>query len=245
MYMLRARLLTRLSSTPKPFQFLMVWVPGLEEFPMSVSMYSDDGVVQIVFKVRGRGTHGLASLGPGQFMGFRGPFGRGLETANVGNRVLMVAGGVGIAPVPYAAKVLQECGVYVDVVWGVKDSNELFDPSLIGLELHGREVMIATEDGSRGFKGTVVELMAKVVAEDRNRYDTIIGIGPKAMLREMCRVAKELGVVDRVWVSIETTVKCGMGICGSCCLRPLPKLLCRDGPLFRCIEVEEFLSRSS
>jgi dihydroorotate dehydrogenase electron transfer subunit len=87
--------------------------------------------------------------------------------------------------------------------------------------------------------------MAKVVAEDRNRYDTIIGIGPKAMLREMCRVAKELGVVDRVWVSIETTVKCGMGICGSCCLRPLPKLLCRDGPLFRCIEVEEFLSRSS
>jgi len=243
MYVLRARLLRALGCAPKPFQFLMVWVPGVEEFPMSVSMFSRD-VVQIVFKLRGRGTRALASMKPGDFVGFRGPFGRGLDADALGSKVLVVAGGVGIAPVPYAVNVWRSAGLSVDVVWGLRSVDELFDLRAIGIDSADVRILVATDDGSYGFHGSAVDLVARIVGSGE-RYDSIVGVGPKPMLHALCKLAKDLGMDGRVWVSLETIVKCGMGICGSCCLRPLPKLLCRDGPVFRCVEVEEYLERAS
>lgn len=233
MYMAEIRLLDRPRERPRPFQFVMLWVPGTDSMPMSVADY-EDGLLRIVFKIRGEGTRALAR-GP-VFVGVSGFYGRGLE-GGLGERVLFVAGGSGIAPLPYLLR--EADGGEVDVVWGVRSSDELFDiKRLVPRERIGR-VFLASEDcvGEGVYCGRATDLLRELTGSRGLVWDTVIGSGPTEMLATMCRI---LGDTDP-YVSLEAYVKCGMGFCGSCLLRPLRKLLCVDGPVFRCSEVREYL----
>jgi len=234
-YYAEFELLEPLAREPLPLQFFNVWVPGVDELPMSISQYNGaKGVVSIIFKVVGKGTKALSEHRG--FVGLKGPLGNGLDPCSY-SKLLFIAGGVGIAPLPFLSEYASLCGVTVDVVWGVRSGSMLFD--IRRFAKHVREVNYATEDCSAGFCGTASSLAAKLLSKS-GEWDVVVAAGPLAMLRDLCVFA---GTGRDLYVSVDAIVKCGLGACGSCTLKPHPKLLCVDGPVFKCNEVIEYLNR--
>lgn len=223
----------------KPLQFFMVWIPSFDEIPLSVSDLTED-TISFIYKVRGLGTKALSALRPGSFVGLKGPLGNGFEVSYVrpSSKALIVAGGSGIAPVPYLIKKLAVANVQTDVVWGVKSDAELFNLREVLPDLDVR-VFTATEDCSAGYCGLASQLAVELLNE--YVYSVLIAIGPKPMLRSLCSVRLSGGL--EFYVALEAVVKCGLGACGSCVLEPTDKLLCVDGPVFRCGDVKEHLMK--
>ncbi len=221
----------------KPLQFFMVWIPSVDEIPLTISDLNK-GSISFIYKVRGLGTETLSKLRPGDFVGLKGPLGNGFDVKYVrpSQKVLIVVGGSGIAAVPYLLKVLVNAGVQADVVWGVKKDVELFNLKEVIPNLNVG-FYIATEDCSVGYCGLASQLALELLNE--RVYDVLIGVGPKPMLRSLCSI--RFGKSVDFYVVLEALVKCGLGACGSCVLKPTDKLLCVDGPVFRCVDVEEHL----
>ncbi len=220
--LIRVRLLEPLVEEPKPFQFMMVWVPGCEEIPLSVADYHGDTLVFAVL-ARGETTRRLVEAREGFMLGVRGPMGRGLEP-EPGRAYTLVAGGVGAAPMLYFMKLARSVGATVTYIVGAKTSSLLlYVDEAIRM---GFRVLVATDDGSMGLRGTVIDLALRVY-DEALRDSTVIICGPKAMIDEATRRLPR-GV--RGYVVLEEIVKCGVGFCGSCHIGG-GLLLCRDGPL--------------
>ena len=208
-----------------PGQFVMVWVPGVDEVPMSLSYQGE--MAGITVKNVGEATAALSSLQEGDRIGVRGPYGKGWTIPK--GRILCVGGGVGMAPLMSALEAIDDPST-VDVAIGARDAGEIiFDDRAMELS---NDVRISTDDGSRGFKGTVVALAAGMMAE--RRYDMVLGCGPEIMLRYLLPACKEAGV--RCQVSLERLMKCGAGLCGSCVVDGLR--VCVEGPVFFDEQVE-------
>lgn len=231
-YLINLDLIGGVVAEPAPLQFVMIWVPGVDEMPMSVADY-DSGRLTVIFRVRGEGTRAL-SRGP-RFLGVRGFYGRGFRVES-GDRILYIAGGIGIAPFPYMARVAERVKATIDLAWGVRRGVEVFDVKSIAPYSSVRDVKIATEDCSIGYCGTVVELANSVY--DVKTYDKVIAVGPNVMLSKVCET-----MGGDVIVAPEVMTKCGIGACGSCTLKPHPLLLCLNGVYFSCREIAEFLVR--
>ncbi|MEM0371353.1 MAG: hypothetical protein QXY23_02085 [Ignisphaera sp.] len=99
---------------------------------------------------------------------------------------------------------------------------------------------MATEDCSYGFCGTALERLKNIPLED---YDIILAVGPQPMLKGVCEYIRNTNL--EAYVALETMVKCGIGLCGSCFIRSSNKLLCIDGPVFRCDEVIQHLGKTN
>lgn len=202
-----------------PGQFLMVWIPGIDEVPMSISSRSPLG---ITFRRVGEATEALFRLRRGDLLGIRGPLGRGFELK--GGKILVVGGGVGVAPLYPLVEDASMKGIETHVVIGARTREELvFADRMTGL---ASKITVLTEDGSAGIKG-----MAGDFAEEAIRsggYDQVYACGPEGMLLRVFRAAEECGV--GVQVALERYVKCGVGLCGSCGIGQY--LVCRDGPVF-------------
>ena len=207
----------------RPGQFVMVWLPGAEEVPMSVSDANEDGI-RISVSEEGKTTAAFHKLRRGDFLFVRGPFGEGFSLN--GHTYLLIAGGYGAAPLIYAAKEISSSGGKGVYAVGAKNTSELL--FLKEARRFGMEVCIATEDGSAGEKGLVTEVSKRLLEE--RRFDQILTCGPERMMREVVRQGLELGI--RVQASLERYMKCGFGICGSCVLDPLGLRVCVDGPVF-------------
>lgn len=233
-YYVEFRLLEPLEKPPIPFQFINIWIPGVDEIPLSISTFRGNEI-GVLFRVIGEGTRSLRDKTG--FFGFKGPLGRGLELGDDVDRVLFVAGGIGIAPLPYFTEYASRRGVLVDVVWGVRESSMLFE--LSELTKYTGDIYVSTEDCHVGFCGDAVGLTHRLLRQG-GRWDIVIATGPLQMLRYICKL-RERGVDVDVYVSLETMIKCGYGICGSCVVKPYPRLLCVDGPVYSCREVEGFL----
>lgn len=226
LYRARIKLLGE-ARPPKPLQFVNIVLPGFDELPMTVSDYEpEERALAVIYKVRGEGTAALSKWSG--FLGIKGFYGNGLNVA--GNEsMLFVAGGSGIAGYFYLAKKVAEKGGRADLIWGVRDSSELFNVrALLGRDAPG-DVMIATEDCSAGHCGLVTDLLAKFV--EKSKWDIIILVGPGPMLERGCEALRDF---DNAYVSAESMVKCGVGICGSCSLGS--QLLCVHGPVLSCRE---------
>jgi dihydroorotate dehydrogenase electron transfer subunit len=203
--------------TPIPFtpgQFVMVWIPGVDEIPMALSSGSSITVQRV-----GDATAALFQRVPGDRIGIRGPFGNGFS---VHGRTLVIAGGIGAAPMlPLVRQTIIET-----VFLGARTAGDL----LFTREFSGAGTFrIATDDGSAGHPGYVVELMDTI---DIHAYDTICVCGPERMMHSvLLRLARD-GVADRGQFSLHRYMKCGVGVCGSCCIDPGGLRVCRDGPVF-------------
>jgi len=198
-----------------PGQFCMVWLPGVNEKPMSYS--NTDGNAQITVKRLGDFTRKLCELKKGSEIGYRGPYGRGFEV--VKGRVCLVGGGCGIAPLRPLKDVLKG-----DVVISAKTASELlFDNEF---RKAGWRVHIATDDGSRGDKAYASQVLEKLLA--KNRYKCVYVCGPELMLRK----AMDACIRSKTpcQLSLERHMKCGVGICGSCTLGGMR--VCKEGPVF-------------
>ena len=208
---------------PQPGQFMMAWLPGWEEVPMSVSDVGPDNIRISVAK-EGPTTAEFHKLKKDDTLFVRGPFGSHflLDASSY----LVVGGGYGAAPLIYAAKLISKFGGKITYVVGAKNASELLfleEARKLKANIH-----TATEDGSAGHRGLVTELIEQLLGKEH--FDSIITCGPERMMHEVVRQGVNRGI--RVQASLERYMKCGFGICGSCVLDPLGLRVCVDGPVF-------------
>lgn len=204
------------SETGEPGQFVMVWIPGVDELPMSLSDMGDRSAVTIE-KV-GEATSHIFHKKPGDLIGVRGPYGHGFTLK--GKHPLFIAGGTGIAPLYPLIKHYRKG----DVALGAQTSSHLLFKEKI--KVLGPKLHIATDDGSEGFHGTVVELAQRLLETEHN--DVIFTCGPEKMMYKVFHLS--LDYVLPFEASLERWMKCGVGICDACALDGLH--VCKDGPVF-------------
>ena len=205
----------------RPGQFVMVWLPGVDEVPMGFS--SIDPSAAITIQRMGEATRAFCALGPGERVGVRGPFGKSFQLLE-GKRCLLVGGGNGVAPlVPLAeALVANGCRVYSAV--GAKTREELLFIDRLA-EITGIPPEAATDDGSEGHHGFVSNLALRLMEE--YRPDIVYTCGPELMMRKVADACWEMSIPFQA--SLERYMKCGIGLCDACaCGR---YLVCRDGPV--------------
>jgi len=216
-----------LSSKAKPGQFIMTWVPGADEIPLSLIPFDDDGLVRIAVKERGEGSKSLLRRTNGDMLGVRGPYGSAFTHTNE-RCVLMIAGGTGTVPLLALLRALVSGGIECNFILGASTARELLFASeirnLVGKT--GGTVRVATEDGSDGEKGLATDLAAKVLQD--HSFDRIYTCGPEPMMRKVLDYAQ--AAQTPMEAGLERVFKCGSGICGSCCVGPY--LVCKDGPVF-------------
>ncbi len=209
----------------EPGQFIMVWNPGIDEIPISIAEASPspNGEVEIAIAAIGDCTHSLHQKHVGDLIGLRGPYGKGFTLQ--GKRICMVAGGYGAAPLRFAAKRAKESDKHIVVLEGARSSTELL--YIEEFKRSGYEVRISTEDGSRGYKGLVTELLEEILTSGE-KFEQILTCGPELMMERVCEITRRERITTQV--SVERIVKCGCGACGSCDLGGYRA--CKDGPVF-------------
>lgn len=224
-----------IASSCKPGQFVHVKVGDTMDplLRRPLSIYDVDkklGSVSLLYKVVGRGTELLTRIRVKENVDVMGPLGKGFSV-NSHQQVLLVGGGVGIAPLVYLARVLKEKGCRVTVLYGAERREELvaFD-RLRKMEV---DLMVATRDGSAGYKGLVVDLLNKKFIPDK--LDFIYTCGPEPMMALVQKYAKENGIPGEV--SLEEHMACGVGACLGCARKLKPDdeyyvKVCKDGPVF-------------
>ena len=219
----------------KPGQFVMVRCDNLT-LPRPLSIHQvNNGNIALLFAVLdgGQGTNWLAQCRPTERIQVFGPLGNGFSIDNKIKRLLLVAGGMGIAPLYYAAQNAVERGLKVTLLIGAQTVKQLYPQHLLPA---GIDIFTATDDGSAGEKSMVPNLIMKHI----NQADQVFSCGPLAMYRFMANNRKNLGMEGLpVQVSLETTMACGHGVCYGCTIRTKQglKQVCQDGPVFDMGEV--------
>lgn len=222
-----------------PGQFVIVKTDEKgERIPLTICDYNrEKGIVTIVFQVVGASTMKMAEYEAGdEFKDFVGPLGCKSELTETDpeelkkKNILFVAGGVGAAPVYPQVKWMKEHGCDVDCIIGARNKN------LIILEEEmkkvAKNVYVATDDGSYGFKGNVNDCIKDLVHNQGKTYDQVIAIGPIIMMKFVCILTKELEIPTIV--SMNPIMVDGTGMCGACRLTVgnEVKFACVDGPEF-------------
>lgn len=224
----------------KPGQFVMVWMPGVDEIPMSVA--EDDGAVtKITFFAVGDMTNQFAKLQVGDLAGLRGPFGTHYQW-EPGQHIVLVAGGYGAAPMYFVAKETVGHGCTLEVIVGARGKEHLLFvqelEALPHVSLH-----IATNDGSAGFKGFNTEILEKLLSscpcptgskgkeKECLPIDQVFGCGPEMMLKRISELCAQFDVPAQL--SMERYMKCGYGLCGNCVIDPLGIRMCVEGPVVK------------
>lgn len=205
----------------EPGQFVMVWVPGDDELPMSLS-YPEGPSKGVTVKVMGATSHHIQGLAPGTLLGIRGPYGNRFDVSP--RRILVVAGGSGAAVLAPAAERARLHGAEVVVALGATRASELlFRGRFLRM---GARVEVATDDGSEGFHGFVTSVAERLL--DREKFEVIWTCGPEVMMRKTIAAAGARGV--RAYGSMERHMKCALGMCDACAFGPYH--VCTDGPVF-------------
>jgi NAD(P)H-flavin reductase len=232
---------------PAPGQFTMLYAFGIGEVPISVSGDVDGPLVHTVREV-GAVSRAICASEPGTVLGVRGPFGNVWPVADaVGSDVVVVAGGIGLAPLrPALYAVLGRRAEYGDValLYGSRTPADLLYRAELG-RLRGRfdlqvDVTVdAAEGGWQGKVGVVPKLIAGAHFDPGSTVALVCG--PEVMMHFAARALLERGVPgDRIYVSMERNMQCGLGHCGHCQLGPT--LICRDGPVYRYDELERLMA---
>lgn len=202
-----------------PGQFVMVWLPGVNEVPMSLSYTGD--LKGFTFRPVGETTRALTEVRNGDLLGIRGVLGNSFIPTS--DSVLVVGGGTGIASIIAAVEAFAS-RASVSVAIGARSREELFFEKRV--EDIGAELHIATDDGSKGHRGLVTDVARKILSS--TGAGQIIACGPERMLHGTALLGKEFGVPGQY--SVERYMKCGIGICDACSLDG--RLVCKDGPVF-------------
>jgi dihydroorotate dehydrogenase electron transfer subunit len=204
-----------------PGQFAMLWMPGVDEKPFSIS-----GADPLMFTVSRVGpfSEALHALCPGAALWVRGPFGTGFSLqAGV---TLLVGGGYGAAPLAFLARALSEAqpAGRAEAALGARTSKDLLFVQrfrVLGVPVHA-----ATEDGSQGSAGLVTDVVKQLLAS--GRFSRVQACGPEAMLEALAGLCRDMELSAEL--SFEAYMRCGIGLCGAC--EHAGRLVCMDGPVF-------------
>ena len=208
----------------KPGQFLMLWIPSVDEIPLSI--LDADGICKVSVAVKriGEATEALHKLGVGDLVGLRGPFGNSFTLKK--GRILIVGGGTGLVPLLFLAKKLAMEKSKIVFTIGAKTKNELLFKETFK-EICGKQnLIVTTEDGSCGGKGLATTHLEKILSQEK--FDMIYTCGPEKMMRKVLDLAEKYSVPMEA--SLERLMRCAIGLCGSCVIGKYR--VCKDGPVF-------------
>lgn len=213
----------------EPGQFIMVQIPSLYTIvrrPFSIADAVDD-CLHLLIRIVGEGTEHLCRLKAGMTVDVIAPLGSGFSIKGRG-RVILIGGGIGIAPLIFLLKKVRQKGAHTTLVFGADRKEHLYLADYVG-RLSDYTVLV-TEDGSRGEKGTALDVAERLLSGDNN-YDFIYACGPQPMLKGVTRLATRAGIDGEI--SLETRMLCGLGLCRCCTLitRNHNIRLCREGPV--------------
>ncbi len=207
----------------KPGQYIMVWIPGIDEVPMSLSRIDENGVSSITFKRVGEGTKALFKIVPGEQFGIRGPYGNWFHP--IKGNCLVIGGGTGLASLLPLLKTLVALKSNITCCYGGKTAKQLIFKEeltkLLSNPLH--QLIFTTEDGSYGLQGVVTKVLQNDVLSEG--YDMVYTCGPELMMRTTFNLMEQRGLP--IQACIERMVKCSIGICGSCVIGEYR--VCKEG----------------
>lgn len=247
---------TAIAKYAEPGQFISVYTKDASKLlprPISICEIDSSGKIRIVYRIAGAGTDEFSTYNAGDDIKVAGPMGNGFFAAiqmaqslsddfsksaleiNGDTKALLIGGGIGVPPMLGLAKALN---CEKSIVVGYRNDKELF--LLDDLKENG-SVYVATDDGSFGTHGTVID----AIKENAVKADVIFACGPKPMLRGVKVLAEEMGIP--AYVSMEERMACGVGACLACVCNSTKrdshsnvnnKRVCVDGPVFLATEVE-------
>lgn len=213
----------------KPGQFVIVINEAEgERIPLTIADFAKaKGVLTLVFQQVGKSTMALAKRKVGEVIAhINGPLGHASEIQPFG-KVLMVAGGVGIAPVYPIARAMKEQNHVISIM-GAKSREGLF--WVDKMKEVSDELIITTDDGSLGRAGFVTEPLKELISNQK--VDRVVAIGPVIMMKNVSKITKEKNIP--LIVSLNSLMVCGMGMCGACrcSVNGKSKFTCFEGPEF-------------
>jgi dihydroorotate dehydrogenase electron transfer subunit len=214
-------------------QYLMVWIPQIEELPMSVGIESVEGRKFAAVTVRkyGLGSTALYHKQEGEYIGIRGPYGNYFSIPENLTNALLIGGGTGLVPLVRLFSDLLHERIQTSLIIGAKTRVEvLFEHRVQKLladnNLNDNNVAFSTDDGTYGSKGSTVDLAESILVS--KRFEIMYTCGPELMMKGVQKLGERFSIP--VEASIERYMKCAIGICGSCCIND--KLVCQDGTIF-------------
>lgn len=216
-----------------PGQYAMLWIPGVDEVPMSLSKTGPGDLAAVTVQRVGEATTAIHSLNRGDRLGLRGPFGKGF-TPRKGNS-LLVAGGNGLAPLIPLAEHLKRLGCTITLAYGAKTASMLHPLKPLQTLLETGSIIIATEDGTAGVRGPITEAVEELL--NTNRFEAVYTCGPEPMMRKVFNLTEKKGLP--LQASVERIIKCSIGLCGSCMLGRFR--ICREGPVLSSEQLREVL----
>jgi len=209
--------------------------------PFSIHRVSGSGI-GILYEVVGPGTEILSERKSGEYLDVIGPLGNGFDLngqrATGNGQTVLIAGGVGVAPLIFVAEKLsklQTPNSKLITLIGAKTKNQILcEKEFKDL---GCSVKIATDDGSRGFRGYVSDLVKHLLSTMDYRLSTIYACGPRPMLKEISKISKQYKIEAQI--SLEEHMACGIGACLGCAVNTKNgyQRVCKEGPVFKAEEV--------
>lgn len=229
-----------LASCANPGQFLMIHFgretrDPLLRRPFSIHGIQDKNKLMILYKIVGKGTSLLSALKEGDAISLIGPLGNGFTFPRPTERTLLVAGGMGIAPLFFLAQALKKAHKHeITMFLGFPTSQEVvMTDQLKDLNV---DLSLTTEDGSLGMKGLVSDLLDQHLSQELTKKPVIYACGPTPMLKKIAQKAITCNL--RCYVCLEVYMACGLGICQGCAVKAANSKgksyhsVCQDGPVF-------------
>jgi dihydroorotate dehydrogenase electron transfer subunit len=206
----------------KPGQFVMLWIPRVDQMPISISRQTKNSFDLTVFKI-GEGTKHLFNMKIGDKLGISGPYGKGFNIKPKSN-IILIGGGCGSAPLRFLGEEAKNNKCKIQFITGAKTSKDvLFKNSLPG-------TCITTDDGSEGKKGYTTNILENRLKNKKNKINKVYTCGPEIMMKKVVEICYNHKVPCEV--SLERYMKCGFGICGQCVVDPEGICICKAGPVF-------------
>ncbi len=233
-YLLKIRC-PEIASVIKPAQFLNIRVSSqsypLLRRPFSVCDVEGDNIY-LLFNIFGEGTRIMAGKSNGDLINILGPLGNGFNLNDDYETAVIVAGGLGSAPFPFVTRALNDNKEIISFVGG-RTSKDVITYGM-------KNIFTASDDGSTGFKGTVVDLLNSKIDELKKKNIKVFGCGPTPMLKALKEFCVKHNFVCEV--STECAMACGFGICQGCPIESTSNsekylLVCKDGPVFNVQDV--------
>ena len=216
----------RLASQAQPGQFVMAHCGEDTLLRRPFSIHQLEGKrLALLFNVVGRGTHWLSQRQAGDNLDLLGPLGNGYTIYPDSKNRLLVAGGIGIAPLVFLAQKALKPGCSVTLLLGAQTKSQLYPKNLLPPEV---KLITATEDGSAGKRGLVTDLLP----DFSGWADQVFACGPLPMYQAMARMPQLRH--KPVQISLEVRMGCGLGVCYGCTVKTRSglKQVCKDGPVF-------------
>ena len=206
----------------KPGQFVMLWIPGVDEKPYTLSFVTDKSF-GITIEAKGIFSKKAIALEKGDLVGVRGPFGNGFTLPLPDDNIAVVAGGCGIAPLaPLIDEVSKTNNNNITCIHGAKSKDYLLYKERFRLQRN-----FCTDDGSFGYKGFVTDILNEKIATGYV-FNKVYTCGPEIMMQKVFDICEKNQI--NCQVSLERYMRCGFGLCGACVCGK--EVVCKDGPVF-------------